>query len=249
MLKAVLLDLDNTLILYDELTFISKYFPLGAEKFADVIPTDKFAEKLLLATLEMHKNDGSMSNRERFLQAFAPGVALSADEIWRRFDEFYSEDFDKFKYMVTRPDCAHDLFSHIKAKDLKIVIASNPIWPLAAQMRRLSWVGMDDIQIALVTHIDNMRFCKPHIGYYQQICSLISEKPEDCIMVGNDPANDMVAAKIGIKTYLTDDGVKHTEKSLELSKQVIGNTTEGIPPPDFEGPLCRVTDAIDRLLA
>jgi FMN phosphatase YigB (HAD superfamily) len=249
MLKAVLFDLDNTLILFDETKFVQSYFPLVAEKFADVISPEEFGGKLLLATLDLHKNDGTMINRERFLQSFAPGIPLPADEIWRRFEKFYTEDFDRFKEMVATPDCAHDVFRHIRERDLKIVIATNPIWPLVAQLKRLSWVGFDDREIALVTHIDNMRFCKPQLGYYRQICSLIGEKPGDCMMVGDDPANDMVAAVIGMKTYLTDDSLKHVEKPLEYSKQVIGNNTEGIPPVDFKGPLACVTEAIDTLLA
>jgi len=249
MLKAVLFDLDNTLILYDEMKFISGYFPVAAEKFADVIPPEKFGEKLLLATMELHKNDGSMTNRERFLQAFSSSVQLSPGEIWNRFDKFYSEDFDRFKDMVATPACAHEVFRYIRDKGLKIVIATNPIWPLSAQLRRLSWVGLGDIEVDLVTHIDNMTFCKPQLGYYHQICSLINEKPGDCLMVGDDPANDMVAARIGIKTYLTDDSVKHAEKPRELSKQVIGNNTEGIPPADFKGPLACVIEAVDNLLS
>ena len=249
MLKAVLFDLDNTLILFNEVKFISAYFPLIAETFADVLHAGSFAEKLLQATMELHKNDGSMINREAFIKAFQDGIPLSADEIWHRFEKFYMEDFDVFKDMVTAPDCAHNVFNYIHKKGLKIVIATNPIWPLAAQMKRLSWVGLDDFDIDLVTNIDNMTFCKPQLGYFRQICSLIGEQPGDCLMVGNDPANDMVAAKIGVKTYLTDDSLKHVENSLELSKQVIGNNTEGIPPADFTGPLACVIEAIDKLLA
>lgn len=249
MLKAVWFDLDNTLILFDEVRFIGAYFPSVAGKFADVIGPDAFAEKLLQATMEMHKNDGSRSNRELFLQAFSASVKLPPGEIWRRFEKFYNEDFDMFREMVGVPPCAHDVFRYIHEKGLKIVIATNPIWPLEAQMHRLSWVGLNDIEIALVTHIDNMTFCKPALGYYRQICDLIGEQPGDCLMVGNDPANDMVAARIGVRTYLTDDSLKYTDKSLELSKQVIGNTTEGIPPADFKGPLACVTDAVNALLA
>jgi FMN phosphatase YigB (HAD superfamily) len=249
MLKAVLFDLDNTLILFNEVKFVSAYFPLIAEKFADVLPAGRFAEKLLQATLELHKNDGSRINREAFIKAFCNDIPLSAEEIWRRFEKFYMDDFDTFKEMVAAPECAHNVFNHIREKGLKIVIATNPIWPLVAQMKRLSWVGLDEFEIALVTNIDNMTFCKPQLGYYREICSLIGEKPEDCLMVGDDPANDMVAAKIGMKTYLTVDSLDHAEKPLEFSKQVIGNNTEGIPPADFEGPLACAVEAIDTLLA
>jgi FMN phosphatase YigB (HAD superfamily) len=120
--------------------------------------------------------------------------------------------------------------------------------PLNAQCKRLSWADVDGIELDLVTHINNMSYCKPKLGYYRQICELIHERPEDCLMVGDDPANDMVAANIGMKTYKTLDSLDRNDKPLELSKQVIGNDTEGIPPADFEGPLACVPEAVEKLL-
>jgi len=248
MLKAVLFDLDNTLILYDEMKFLKIYFPLVAGKFADILPPDEFAERLMKATLVLHKNDGRLLNREAFLNSFCEGLQQSRDEIWKRFEDFYQNDFDHFKDMVVIPDHARDVFLNIGRKNLKIVIATNPIWPLNAQMKRLSWAGLGDIDFALITNIDNMTFCKPQIGYYQEICRKIGERAEDCLMVGDDPANDMVVARIGMRTYLTVDSLNHVESPLALSKQVIGNNTEGIPPADFKGPLARVPEAVDTLL-
>jgi len=45
----------------------------------------------------------------------------------------------------------------------------------------------------LVTHIENMSFCKPRIEYYLEICWKIDEPPEACLMVGNDPINGATA--------------------------------------------------------
>ncbi len=248
MLRAVLFDLDNTLILFDEVSFMSGYFPLLAGKFSDILAPDKFAAKLLQATLIVHKNDGSMINRELFLNAFCDGSNVDREDIWRRFERFYREDFDQFKDMVAATDCAREVFVDVRKKGLKIVIATNPLWPLAAQIKRLSWAGLGGIDIVLITHIDNMSFCKPQPGYYRQICEMIGEKAQDCLMVGDDPANDMVAAKFGMKTYQAVDSLNRAESPLQLSKQVIGNNTEGIPPADFKGPLACVPLTVDTLL-
>jgi FMN phosphatase YigB (HAD superfamily) len=249
MLKAVLFDLDNTLILYDEVKFFQVYFPLVADWFKDLMPTDKFSEKLMQATIVMHKNDGLVTNRELFLKEFCKGTNWDADDIWKRFDTFYQQDWGKIKETISSQDCARDVFQYVQDKHLKIVIATNPIWPLTAQMTRLAWAGLDDMDIALVTNIDNMNFCKPQLGYYRQICQIINVAPEECLMVGDDPANDMVAARIGMKTYLTVDSINHIESPRELSKQVIGNDLEGIPPADFQGPLCCVQEAVASLLS
>jgi FMN phosphatase YigB (HAD superfamily) len=248
MLKTVLFDLDNTLIIYDEVEFFKVYFPMVAGSFKDLISPDKFAEKLMQATMLMHQNDGSVTNRELFLEAFCRGTDWSSDDIWDRFDTFYRQDWDKCRELVSVTACAREVLLDIQRRKLKIVIATNPIWPLGAQLKRLAWANLDGIDISLVTNIDNMSFCKPKLGYYRQICSLIGEEPGNCLMVGDDPAADMVAAKIGMTTYLTVDSLDHVQSPRELSKQVIGNNTEGIPPATFEGPLSCVPEAVVALL-
>ncbi|MGA2157987.1 MAG: HAD family hydrolase [Dehalococcoidia bacterium] len=247
MLKAVLFDIDNTLILYDEARFLQSYFPMVAARFKDIIPSDRFADKLMQATLVMHQNDGSMTNRERFMGAFCQGTDWRWDDIWSRFENFYLEDWDKLKDEVKIPDHTSDVFRTIGLRGLKIVIATNPIFPHIAQMKKLEWAGLGDIDAALVTDIDNMSFCKPQLGYFRQICREIDENPEDCLMVGDDPANDMVSARIGMKTYMAVDSLSYVESPLEVSKHVIGSDTEGIPTPNFKGPLSRVPEAVDIL--
>jgi FMN phosphatase YigB (HAD superfamily) len=248
MLKAVLFDLDNTLIFYDEAKFAELFFPLISARFTDVLSADKFGERLLLATMVAQRNDGSMINRELFLKEFCTGLQMTGDEVWIRFAGFYGSDFDRMREMMTSAQSSLETFRFIRDRNLKTVIATNPILPLNAQMKRLSWAGLGGIDLTLITHIENMRYCKPHLGYYKQICQLIGERPKDCLMVGDDPANDMVAAKIGMKTYRTVDSLSHVDKPLVLSKQVIGSDTQGIPPADFEGLLACVPQAVDTLL-
>ena len=248
MLKAVLFDLDNTLILFEEEKFLMGYYPVLSARFAGLFPDGQFAESLMKATVVLRNNDGSKSNRELFLGAFCEGLNVSRDDVWSRFEQFFSLDFDMFKDSVTAAPGAEEAFRHVKERGLKIVVATNPIWPLVVQKKRLIWAGLGAVGIDLITHIDNMSFCKPHLGYFRQICQLIGVKPGECLMVGDDPANDMVAAKAGMRTFQTTDSRAYSRRPLELSKQVIGNDLEGIPPADFSGPLAAVPRAVDSLL-
>jgi len=248
MLKAVLFDLDNTLILFEEEKFLMGYYPVLMARFAGLFPDGQFAERLMKATVVLRDNDGSKINRELFLGVFCDGLKVSRDEVWSRFEQFFSLDFDIFKDAVTATPGAEAAFRHVKERGLKIVVATNPIWPLVVQKKRMAWAGLGDIDIDLITHIDNMSYCKPQLGYFRQICQLINVKPEECLMVGDDPANDMVAAKTGMKTYQATDSRAYSQKPLTISKNVIGNDLEGIPPADFSGPLANVPEAVDALL-
>ena len=131
---------------------------------------------------------------------------------------------------------------------MRLAIATNPILPMNAQLKRLAWAGLEGIDFALVTNIENMNYCKPQLGFYKQVCGILGERPEDCLMVGDDPANDMVVARLGMKTYLTEDSRNRVDKPLQISKQVIGDKIEGIPPVDFSGPLSNVPEAVKSLL-
>jgi FMN phosphatase YigB (HAD superfamily) len=248
MLKAVLFDLDNTLILFEEVTFINGYYPVMAARFAGVFPDGQFGERLMKATIALRSSDGSKSNRELFITTLCEGLNINRDEVWARFEQFFSLDFDIFKDAVTAAPGAREAFRHVKDRGLGLVVATNPIWPLVVQKKRLAWAGLGDIDVDLVTHIDNMNYCKPQLGYYRQICQLIGVQPGECLMVGDDSANDMVAAKIGMKTYQTTDSLAYSQKPLEVSKHIIGNNLEGIPPADFSGPLADVPRAINCLL-
>ena len=59
-----------------------------------------------------------------------------------------------------------------------MVLASNPIFPLDVQMKRLAWAKLDHLPFELVTHIENMSFCKPRIEYYLEISQKIGEPPK-----------------------------------------------------------------------
>lgn len=248
MLKAILFDLDNTLILFDEPAFYEGFFRRIIPLFSDVIPPDEFRNRLIAAIRAMVRNNGETTNAEHFINAFARKPAERPDDLWQRFMHFYETEYDKLTVRVTLPEGLGETIDNVIAAGVKLVLASNPIFPLNVQMKRFAWTGLPQVPFALVTHIENMSFCKPRIEYYLEICRKIDTPPEACMMVGNDPVNDMTAACTGMKTYLTDDS-KHTWKLRADAAAVLqGLGLESIPEPDFKGPLAGVGAVVQRQL-
>jgi FMN phosphatase YigB (HAD superfamily) len=248
MLKAVLLDLDNTMVLYDEPTFYRRYFSRICRAFADILRPDEFQARVLRATMALLHNNGEMSNRRFFLERFLLEQGHRGDEIWRRFMDFYHTEYDRIEVEPIVPSGLDHVLGALQERGLKLVVASNPIFPLLVQEKRMAWGGVDRYHFDLVTSIENMSFVKPRVEYYLQICEKIGEAPADCLMVGNDPVNDMVAAKAGIKTFLTTEAGKIDYTSLALTGDKPGRT-DPIPPPDFTGPFAEVIGAVRRLAA
>ncbi|MFH1852931.1 MAG: HAD family hydrolase [Candidatus Neomarinimicrobiota bacterium] len=243
-LKAVLFDLDNTLILYDENTFFRQYSGALYRHFAGVIPVAEFADRMLRSTHIMVQNDGSQTNLELFMQAFSDGLNLPVDELLQRFDKYYTGEFHHFRELMQPLSGTRAIFDYIRDRGLKIVIATNPMLPMSVQQQKLQWAGLDGFSFDLITAVDNSSYCKPNLEYYREICTKIQVPPENCLMVGNDALNDMIASRLGLRTYLTIDS---GNLSIELSRALAEKGQLDFPPPDHTGPLAELTTVIAEL--
>ena len=248
MLKAVLFDLDNTLLFLDEMEFFQNYLSQISPAFTDLMPIEVFQQKLIFSTRAFMKNNGEMLNKEFFLNVFSEGLGVPREEIWNRFLDFYTVEFDQLGEMATLPEGGREVLLRLQEKRLKLVIASNPVWPQMVQRKRLAWAGIEDLDYALVTSIENMSFCKPRLEYFREICTKIGVEPEECLMVGNDPVNDMMGANLGMKTFLVLDGEGDERTSLSLSRKVREDKEVEVPAPDYRGKLAEVLEAVDALM-
>jgi len=247
MLKAVLLDLDNTLVLYDELVFYERYFNNISAFFTDLFPPDEFQERVVRAALSLYMQNGVLNNRDFFMARFLDGHDRGIDAIWHRFEDYYVTEFPKIAVSVEVPNGLHRVLNRLRELDLKLILASNPIFPRPALDARIAWAGIDPDLFSFVTDMETMSHVKPQEAYYRQIATQIGEIPSACLMVGNDRINDLVAAKMGMKTFLATEAEEVDYSSLRLTEDEI-NLPRDIPPPDFEGPLLDVIDAVEQLI-
>ena len=61
-------------------------------------------------------------------------------------------------------------------------------------------LSADDFEY--ITTYENSTYAKPHINYYKEILATIGAEASDCLMVGNDTRDDMVAESLGMKVFL-----------------------------------------------
>jgi FMN phosphatase YigB (HAD superfamily) len=85
------------------------------------------------------------------------------------------------------------------------VLATNPLFPAVATESRIRWAGLSPEDFELYTTFENSRYCKPNLAYYEDILATLSVSGEECVMVGNDVEEDMIAERLGMKTFLLTD--------------------------------------------
>lgn len=244
MIETVLLDLDNTMVMFDETAFYLRYMERITPFFADLVPADQFRDRLLQAIRDLRLNNGDITNRDQFLDVFCQDLDHRRHEIWQRYLDFYLSEYEKIPVQAARPDGLEQVLDQLAAWNLRLVVATNPIFPEIAQEKRMSWVGLDPARFSLTTHIDNMRFVKPRMEYYQQICAMISAAPDTCLMVGNDAVNDMVAGTAGLKTFMSTEAGIIDYSAVTKGRNVRFGQKH---PPDFSGPLVSVLAVVQRL--
>ncbi|MCR5249549.1 MAG: HAD family hydrolase [Lachnospiraceae bacterium] len=205
-IKTVLFDLDGTLLPMDQDVFTKTYFK---DLTVKMIPHGYEAESLVRAiwagTGKMVGNVGEKTNEKAFWETFASiyGEKGLADK--PVFDEFYENEFDAAKRCCGYNEKAAELVKALKEAGYRIILASNPIFPLVAQKKRMQWAGIDPDDFAYITSYENSTYCKPNVDYYREILRKTDVKPEECLMIGNDVSEDMVAAELGIQTFLLTD--------------------------------------------
>ena len=160
-IKAVLFDLDNTLLLFNEKEFFEAYSKKLYLSFKDILSAQEFFRRLLSSTQVMTNNNGKQSNAEFFINDFAKGLSVRKEELWQRFDKFYANEFEEFEYLMSPLKNTQGILEKIRGKGIKIVIASNPMFPANIQLFRLRWAGLEGFPFELVTDAHNSTFCKP----------------------------------------------------------------------------------------
>jgi FMN phosphatase YigB (HAD superfamily) len=231
-IRAVLFDLDGTLLSNDMDVFLPHYFRLLTARVAHLVPPDGFMTHLMQATRAMLANDGHTTNEEAFAREFYPRVARSREELEPIFQDFYANDFPALRqYTQPKPE-ARQVVQQAFDLGYDVAIATNPLFPATAIEQRLEWAGVASFPYRLVTTYENSRATKPNLLYFEQILETLGHPAEAALVVGDEDM-DMVAAHLGCSTFL----VRGPRTELAAST----------PRPTYEGALAEVGVLLERL--
>ncbi len=201
-LKAVLFDLDGTLLPMNQDMFINSYLELIADKFADKYDPKTLIKTIWDGTTAMVANNGERTNEELFWRMFGEEFGESSLKDKPLFDKFYTSDFESLKEKCGYAEEPSKIVAFLRNAGVAIALATNPIFPRTATEKRARWAGLEPSDFKLVTSYENSRFCKPNPAYYSDIAERMGVTCKDCLMVGNDVSDDMSARKTGMTTFL-----------------------------------------------
>lgn len=172
MIKAVLFDLDGTLIDTDGLIMAS-YRYLFATYRPDFSLTDEFLYSLLGPAL-----------KDVFPLYFN-------EDFKTLFDAYRGYNFAKHKDYVTAFPTVLETLQHLRSKGIKLAV-------ITSKMRDAALLGMNLTEITeyfdVILGLDDVEHHKPHPEGILKAMKMMNIRPSECIYIG-DSASDLIAAK------------------------------------------------------
>ena len=223
---AILFDLDGTLLPMDQDAFTGSYFSnLAAKAATKGYQPNALIDTVWAGTAAMVKNDGEKTNEAVFWELFAAKYGGDALNDIPFFEEFYRTDFQKAKELCGFAPMAKEIVHNLKARGLRVILATNPLFPAIATESRIRWAGLEPEDFELYTTYENSRHCKPNPEYYKDIMAELNLTAEECVMVGNDVGEDMIAETLGMKVFLLTDCLIN-RKNEDISRYPHGGFDE-----------------------
>ena len=167
----------------------------------------------------MVQNDGAQTNETVFWQVFCSLLGEDTRKDEPVFEDFYRNEFQAVAAVCGKNPAAKELIEGLKAKGLRLVLATNPLFPAIATHSRVRWAGLEPEDFAYITTYEISSRCKPNPDYYRDLLQYTGLNPEDCLMVGNDVAEDMIAQDLGMQVFLlTDNLINKTNEDISHYK-------------------------------
>ncbi len=211
-MKAILFDLDGTLLDIDIDAFLNGYFAKLSSAIAAIANDDGHHDRILRA---IHEATGAMmrphepfTNREVFVREFDLLTGMDLTTLWPVFERFYAEVFPALGDGLGPAEGAAEALAAARTCGLKIAVATNPIFPRTAIEHRMSWAGIAPDAVDAITDFETMVACKPHAAYFRQTAGILGVSPHECLMVGDDAILDLAAADTGMKTFYVGGAVR-----------------------------------------
>ena len=145
MIKAILFDLDGTLLPLDEDEFTKVYFGLLCKRFCPLgFDKDTLINAIWQGTKKMIKNNGEITNDIVFWNTFKEIFGEEKAKLKYSFDEFYEQEYLQTASCVKPNPYAREIMDFLHQNNIKIVLASRPVFPKNGMVNRAKFVGLKE---------------------------------------------------------------------------------------------------------
>ncbi len=247
MIKAVLLDMDNTLLHNPDAAFAGAFRQLFDDFFRAEYGINGSIDALRAGFSHIGRDlVNCPSNWQALVNCLAHWLPLSHDDAELALRRFYGEVYGELQPLIAPVAGAADLIESLLEQGLLVAVATNPLYPESAIIQRLRWAGLDGLvdEFAIITHSENMHFAKPQPEYMAEVVARVGIEPDEALMVGDSAVNDIQSAlAIGCQTWhLPADGsladlAQHSQRAAWRERYQPAALQPAMIAPQYRGNL------------
>ncbi len=205
MIKAVLLDLDNTLLHNPDREWVAAFRQQWDLHFAESHGVENASSALRNAIRCLNREPAAYrSNAATIFDALSFEMPLTEAALSTAITSFYQGNYRGLRENTAPIAMAAELVEALLRQNLHVAIATNPFFPEGATRERIGWAGLSDFaaDFAFITHSENMHFAKPNPAYYAETVARVGVEPDEALLIGDSVQNDIEpASAIGIHTW------------------------------------------------
>ena len=201
-LTTLLFDLDGTLVTLERRGLELRFMLRAFRRFWPAIPPWRFRRAFWQAAERLQVHGSDKTNYQVFLETLGAHSRVDLAVVDQIVREFLVEDFPHLSDRFVPIPGARETLQLARRLGYKVVLATNPVWPLDAVRTRLRAGGLGDFTFDFISHSEVMTRCKPDTRYYHELLERLGTRGEECLMIGNDARKDLPASEAGIRTFL-----------------------------------------------
>ena len=225
MINTILFDLDGTLLPMDTEKF-TKIYMISLMTSGITCRPIRFLRDMKKCIYDTLDDTTPRTNETVFYENFGKTSKIKPQRLQKFSEKYYaSKRFDKTKKATWKSAEMREAVDLLKQKGYSVMVATNPMFPELAVNKRMEWAGFTRDEFDYVTSFERSCYCKPNKEFFDQLMQDTGRTAEQCLMVGNDRAEDLAASKAGIKTYLVEDCVHHADDK-EFTPDYTGNAKD-----------------------
>jgi len=212
MIKAVILDLDNTLMDFMKMKKASCESAMSAMIDAGLPVKQKEGMKILFGLYDKYGiEDKLIFNKflKKTMKKIDWSILANGIVAYRKVKE---------GYLQTYPH-VHQTLIELKKKGIKLAVLSDA--PRMRAWLRLAALRLTDFFDIVLTHDDVKKKNKPHKLPFKKALKKLNLKPEEVLMLGDWPERDIKGAEsVGMKTCLAKYGQHFSRKGIKADYEI-----------------------------
>ena len=205
MIGAVLFDLDNTLLANDGEQFLEEFTSAVGRRLG-VLASD-FQNAAMVAGAALLEPHQHQTNQEVLVEAVARQLSLPQAEVAEAFLAVSSSEMGGLGLPWEVRQGAREVVQAVIASGRQVVVATSPVYLIGPILERMRRAGVHDLPWDAITTADVMHTMKPHPDYFVEAALLVGRTPEEVVMVGDHPFQDLPARKAGMRTYYVGEAI------------------------------------------